>query len=370
MMQAFSRPAFKQSLYPMVIDQKGLLLCFSRNEGIVCPAATAEEQALWMMVDGAHTAEDMAARLRETYPGLSLEWVLERLRWADDRFLLEDWALVNDDVGHRDLQKDRYHRQQLFFAAWEQQGIAHAAAMQKRLTQARVALLGAGGIGTHVLFALMAAGVGWLRVVDHDQVDVTNLNRQGFYNEGDVGRRKVEVLAEKCPQVNSSIAYEFKNAHLDSVEAIAREIADVDMAVLLADSPREHIFRWANRAALQTGTPLLFTGGVSQNYVRVGPFVLPGKTPCFQCGMPKISLDPTHPLAAQVGQRYVHGAFGPFVMTAGSLLALEALKHLTGFAPCKSYGARIHLNLMDYTLEREMLHQNDDCPDCGSSASS
>ena len=118
-----------------------------------------------------------------------------------------------------DRELARYNRQ-IMISGWGNEG-------QERLRKAKVVVAGAGGLGSVILIYLAAAGVGHIRVIDSDKVDITNLNRQVLYTDKDVGREKALAAKERLESLNSDIR----------VEAVVSVISEENASDLLADCP-------------------------------------------------------------------------------------------------------------------------------------
>ncbi|MGE4374966.1 MAG: ThiF family adenylyltransferase, partial [Methanoculleus sp.] len=106
---------------------------------------------------------------------------------------------------------------------------------QERLSKARLAIVGAGGLGCPVALYLAAAGVGEIRLIDGDLVDMTNLNRQVLHTESDIGRPKVESAAAKLRAQNPGIRVAAIQAALDEGNA-AGHLAGVDLVIDAVDN--------------------------------------------------------------------------------------------------------------------------------------
>lgn len=137
---------------------------------------------------------------------------------------------------------------------------------QRKLQEAKVVIVGCGGLGSVAAEILARAGVGRLVLVDHDMVELTNLQRQAVYCEEDVGKLKAEVLAEKLSKVNSSIVIEAKAVHLDAESAKDSKVLEGDVVLDCTDNmeTRRVIANckvWVHGAAAKDkGTVKVFTG--------------------------------------------------------------------------------------------------------------
>jgi molybdopterin/thiamine biosynthesis adenylyltransferase len=149
---------------------------------------------------------------------------------------------------------------------------------QERLKRAKVFIAGAGGLGSPVSIYLTAAGVGHLRLVDHDTVDITNLNRQVAHWTADVGRRKVESAQEKLAKLNHNVSVETLNATI-SDKNVSELVSGFDLIVDAMDNlPTRYLL---NRTAIEHGIP--FMHGAVNGFQGRAMTVIPGKTACLRC---------------------------------------------------------------------------------------
>ena len=149
---------------------------------------------------------------------------------------------------------------------------------QEKLKKAKVFLAGAGGLGSSAAIYLVAAGIGTLRIADHDTVELSNLNRQVLHWEENIGKRKVDSAAAKLGKLNSDI----------KIETIAGTITEANVSQLVGDSdlivdamdnlPTRYLL---NRTAIEKGIP--FFHGAVYGFEGRAMTVLPGKTACLNC---------------------------------------------------------------------------------------
>lgn len=176
------------------------------------------------------------------------------------------------------MEANRHHRQQLLTQLGE--------SGQRRLAQSRVLVVGCGALGSTVIDQLARAGVGTLRIVDRDVVDLTNLHRQTLYDESDARahRAKVEAAAKRVQQVNSEVRVEPLAIDLDAgnIEAML----DVDLAVDGTDNAQTRYL--VNDACVKLGLPWVMGAalGVEGRAMLVQP-----SGPCLRCVWP-VAPDP------------------------------------------------------------------------------
>jgi molybdopterin/thiamine biosynthesis adenylyltransferase len=191
---------------------------------------------------------------------------------------------------------------------------------QQKLAAARVLVIGAGGLGSPVLMYLAAAGVGTIGVIDDDVVDLSNLQRQIIHTDAQIGMPKVfsAEAAMKALNPGSHVRPYHRRLKAD----IARDLlADYD---LVLDGTDDVATRYlVNDTAAALGIPLI-SGAISQWEGQVSTFAPKDGTPCYACVFP----DPAAPgLAPSCAEG---GVVGPLPGVIGSIMALEAIKEITG----------------------------------------
>jgi molybdopterin/thiamine biosynthesis adenylyltransferase len=218
---------------------------------------------------------------------------------------------------------------------------------QETLSRARVLVLGAGGLGSPLLYYLAAAGVGFLTVVDGDRVSESNLNRQILYTEADLGFWKAERSADRIRALNSTV-------HVTPVMARFTEengpamVAGNDLVALALDNRETRLL--ANRLCVAQDKPLV-DGGIDGwgGYVTA---VVPGKTPCLACRFAD----------RKPGGR-VPVSLGAMAGTVGSMEALAVVEMLLGrTGPA---GKLMFFNGSEWTLSPLGAGGRPDCPVCG-----
>jgi molybdopterin/thiamine biosynthesis adenylyltransferase/rhodanese-related sulfurtransferase len=190
---------------------------------------------------------------------------------------------------------------------------------QRRLRNARVLVVGAGGLGSPVLLYLAAAGVGTLGVVDDDVVDLTNLQRQVVHGTADVGRPKVDSAAESVAAVSPGTRVVRHRDRLDPLTAM-EVVADYDLVLDGADNfPTRYL---VGDACARLGIPHVW-GSVYRFDGQVSVWWA-GEGPCYAC------VFPVQPPADAVPSCSVGGVLGAVCASIGSVMATEAVKLVTG----------------------------------------
>ena len=151
---------------------------------------------------------------------------------------------------------------------------------QKKISNAKVAVIGAGALGNHVCLGLIGLGVGSIKIFDYDEIENHNLNRQSLFREDDIGQNKAESLAELLKERNSSIEIIGIDEKIeeDTIEDIIR---DVDVIIDCVDLI--YVRNILNKFCIERNIPLIH-GGISWTGGQTG--ILTRKTPCIKCIYP------------------------------------------------------------------------------------
>lgn len=190
---------------------------------------------------------------------------------------------------------------------------------QARLAAGRVLLVGAGGLGSPAALYLGAAGVGTLGIVDHDEVDLTNLQRQVLHGTRAVGQPKVDSALARLQDLNPHVRVEPHRVRLTSANALAL-FRQYDLVLDGSDNfPTRYL---VNDAAILTGRPYLY-GSIFRFEGQVAVFGAPGG-PCYRCLYAEPPAPELIPSCAEAG------VLGVLPGIIGSLQALEAIKLLLG----------------------------------------
>lgn len=296
--------------------------------------ATGEQAAPWVLLGGA-TAVVIAYR----------KFVLGRLRGhVEAREAAEEVAKPQGQFVQTELERYARH-----IVLREIGGPG-----QKALKQSKVLVIGAGGLGSPALLYLAAAGVGRIGVIDDDEVDHTNLQRQVIHTDARIGMPKVHSAAAAMADLNPYVDIRPYKRRL--TEEIAADLFE-DYDLILDGTDNFETRYMANRVAHAQGKPLI-SGALSQWEGQVSVFDTTQGTPCYQCIFPEAPAPGLAPSCAEAG------VVSPLPGVVGSMMATEAVKIITGAgAPLRGqmliYDA-LYGETRKITLTRRM-----DCPVCG-----
>lgn len=178
-------------------------------------------------------------------------------------------------IGRGAFEDTRYNRQELM----PQIGLSG----QQKLAASSVVVIGAGGVKSPLLYYLAAMGVGRLRIIDFDRVELSNLNRQILFTMPDIGASKAVAASERLAALNPDIAIEAITEKV-SPDNIDRLLAGYDVVVEGGDSPEGRLL--VNDFCIRNGVPMVHPSA-QYNYGYVLT-VLPGRTACFECVFPDL----------------------------------------------------------------------------------
>jgi adenylyltransferase/sulfurtransferase len=224
---------------------------------------------------------------------------------------------------------------------------------QKKLLNAKILIVGAGGLGSPASMYLAAAGVGMLTIYDNDEVDLSNLQRQIAHHTTDIGMDKVISTRQTLNNVNPEVTVNAIKLRLEG-ELLETEVANADAVLDCSDN---FMTRFAiNSACVKHQTPLV-SGAAIRFEGQVAVFT-PGRnnSPCYNCLY-------THD-GEELQNCATNGVIAPITGIVGSIQALEAIKLIIGIG--KTLTGRLLL-LDGLTMEWNMmkLKQNPACPTCG-----
>jgi adenylyltransferase/sulfurtransferase len=219
---------------------------------------------------------------------------------------------------------------------------------QGKLKRSRVAIAGAGGLGSPIAIYLTAAGIGKIRMIDHEEVALSNLNRQILHWEEDIGRKKVDSARTKLKYLNRAV----------EIETIAETITEgnvsqlVDGCDVIVDAMDNLPTRYVlNRCAIEKKVP--FFHGAVNGFEGRAMTILPGKTACLRCMYRGPVPQEKFPV------------IGVAPAVIGSIQATEVIKYLVGIGKLLTNRLLIYDGLK-VTFSEFTVNKNPDCDHCGS----
>ena len=223
---------------------------------------------------------------------------------------------------------------------------------QKRLKDSNVTLIGLGGLGSVVGMYLAAAGVGNLTLVDHDRVELSNLQRQIAHTTDDIGSKKVDSAEKNLLALNPTINIVTVD-HILETKDFERILPNTDVIVDATDNFESRFF--INEQSVRHQRPLV-SGAAIRLEGQVSIFNTDKTAPCYRCLYSKDSISNTETCSES-------GVIAPLLGIIGSIQAMETLKLIAGFG--KSLAGRLLL-LDSSSMEWHSVVLNKDpiCPTC------
>jgi bacteriocin biosynthesis cyclodehydratase domain-containing protein len=350
------RPRLKRTTEQIEMpDGDVYLLWPSAGVDVKIEQPSESERRLLGAIDGEHTLE----QLHEEFGREAVDDALSKLQQLE---VVED-AVDDDRLAPGELA--RFDRQLRYFS--DIGGELTAAECQERLREAKVAVLGVGGLGCWSVLALVCTGIGEMWLVDSDEVEISNLNRQIIYTEADLGLPKVERAADRLRAFNSKTRVTSETRRLESEADIAEFIDGADVVIDAADWPAHEIEHWCNTACFEAGIPYI-TMSHFPPIARVGPLYVPGETGCYVCQVAEYRRQ--YPLFdAVIEQRRAKpspaATLGPVCGLIGGHIALDVLHLLTGLSKPSTHGVAHIYDLQTMEVKREPVVPEPDCPVCG-----
>lgn len=222
----------------------------------------------------------------------------------------------------------------------------------EKLRKAKVCVVGVGGIGNPVVTQLTAMGIGKLKIVDRDIIEISNLHRQHLYTENDIGRVKVEAAKERLEKINSSVEIE---ALPNSVTKYTAE-SIVDGFDIVVDALDSIDARYAlNDACIKLNIPLIYAGALGM----LGSVctIIPNKTACLRCIFPALAEDDMPTCSTE-------GVHPSILYLVGGIQVSEAVKIILGEKPTLE-NKLLYVDLNDLSLEKVSVFRQEECPSCG-----
>ena len=264
------------------------------------------------------------------------------LKDGDEVYILPAVAGGSEELSSKEL--DRFSRQVML----EEIGYQG----QLKLKNSKVCVVGTGGLGNPITSRLAAMGVGTLRIVDRDVIELSNLHRQTMFDEDDVGQVKVEVAAKKLQKLNPDCNIEALAISVNDYTAL-EVVEGCDVVIDALDSVNA---RYAlNKACVQFGIP--FVTGAAVGVSGQAFTVLPKQSACYYCMFPELDED-TMPTCS------IEGVHPSILSIVGGIEVAEAVKIIIGKKPSLSENI-LHIDLETLDFNSTRTFRAEECPICG-----
>jgi molybdopterin-synthase adenylyltransferase len=222
----------------------------------------------------------------------------------------------------------------------------------EKLRRAKICVVGVGGIGNPIVTQLAAMGVGKLKIVDRDVVEISNLHRQHLYNETDIGKVKVEVAAERLKKINHHVQIEAVPLSITryTAESIVKGMDIIIDALDTVDA------RYAlNDACIKCNIPFIYAGALGM----LGSVctILPNKSACLRCMFPALAEEDMPTCSTE-------GVHPSILYLVAGIQVSEAVKIVTGQQPTL-VNKLLYIDLNELSFDKIQMFKHDICPSCG-----
>ena len=365
-----SRPVLKQSV-PYVLADGGIHF---RCAGVMTSLEDPDGRvlALLRLLDGEHEPEQVYEELRVAYPDVTLADVREALADLDESKLIQDATDAGSDFDAEDRQ--RWDRNFGFWETYANLSVSKYE-FQRRIRNCKIAVLGIGGVGSHVLLDLIGVGFTDIRIVDFDKVELSNLNRQVLYGTQFLGQPKVQVAADRARAFGGKLNLEVVPERLLSADDVYGVVHDRDLVLGTADAPKLDMMHWLSEGCVRAGAALI-TGGVATQAAYMYS-VVPGISGCADCWFESVQRnDPASAMlhrelrAAEArGERFGEdtAAFNGLVVLLDAYMVGDAVRLASRVSPPVSVGRVLEVTFHNPQVQvAETIERLPDCRVCQS----
>lgn len=316
------------------------------------------------LMDGTTSFDSLKEKISLIYPKESF-FLQDLLTALDNEYLIEDCFYNSSDATTDD--KERWSKNVEFFGS-SCRANENKFLKQEKLSAIKVTVLGLGGVGSNVLLNLAALGVLNIRIVDYDEISLSNLNRQILYNESDLGQSKCDVAKSRILQFSSKANIDRVNKKLESETDVQEIIDGQDFVIAAADVPRDKILDWINSACVKYKIPYI-CGGLDSLWATYFS-IIPGVSGCMECW--KQSASNHHSLYQDIVRTdyFVSApspnvAIMPMISLVTGLISTEFLKIVTNISEPNALGKLcvFNFNTAGITVQ-ESWDRSPLCPVC------
>jgi molybdopterin-synthase adenylyltransferase len=223
----------------------------------------------------------------------------------------------------------------------------------EKLRDSKICVIGVGGIGNPIVTQLTAMGVGKLKIVDRDVIEISNLHRQHLYTENDIGKVKVEVAAERLKGINPTVEIEAVPVSVSKYTAESI-IKGFDVVIDALDSIDA---RYAlNDACIRFDIPFIYAGALGM----LGSVctILPNKSACLRCIFPALAEDDMPTCSTE-------GVHPSILYLVSGVQVSETIKIITGQQPTL-VNKLLYIDLNELSFDKIHVFRQEECPSCGS----
>ncbi|WP_061996558.1 ThiF family adenylyltransferase [Clostridium sp. ATCC 25772] len=238
------------------------------------------------------------------------------------------------------------------------------------IRNSRIVIIGLGAVGSWIAANLVQLGVRNFIFIDPDEVEITNIHRQWGYGEGDVGKKKTEVLTNRLLEIEDDLVIKSVNIKIEErvLERVINE--SVNLIINCADKPTvDQTSEWVGEYCMVKNIPHIIGGGYNLHLSLIGQTVIPNKTACVKCF--EIQLKERNQLETSNMKKLARetrkiGSFGPMCSLAASFAATDAFKVLSKIIDPTNINRRGEFNINTMDIKYHYVKKLDECPWCGS----
>ncbi len=344
---------------PIIPINKKVQLGGTTNSSVTIEDEDGLVYKLLQLCDGKNDEKDIFDKLQEDYPYIELNGVKSILNQLSKLpYLFE--------LNMNPIQDERQSRNLNFLSNFDIYGNEKEDFL-KRIVNSNIMIIGLGGAGTNFLYNMMSWGVKKIVGIDFDKVEISNLNRQIFFEEKHVGEYKVDVIKKNINKFNSSINFIPINKKITNKEEIKQLINqnEIDYVLCSADSPQFWILKWCNEACIDTHTTWSYTG--MSEYITRFQTIIPGETSCYECWEREINTDEESKEKYDILLNNEHRAENDCILAnsslAASLLSFDVIKILGELPKTNIMSINNKVNFDHFTNELyyESINKSDYC---------
>jgi adenylyltransferase/sulfurtransferase len=222
---------------------------------------------------------------------------------------------------------------------------------QEKLAKSNIMIIGCGALGTTIANNLVRSGIGQLKIVDRDIVELNNLQRQNLFNEKDIGLPKSLVATKKLEKINSDVTIE---AIVDDVNHTNIESIIKNSDIVLDGTDNMHIRFLINDACVKQNIPWIYGGAIETYGMTMN--IIPKKTPCFRCIIPELPNAGSLPTCDTVG------VINSIPTIIASIQSTEAIKILLKKDVNKDF---LMYDIWNHNFQKIKIKKKNDCKCCG-----
>lgn len=338
------------------------LIFYSYQSGVykIYEMDDALTQLIYILKDSPISIDNGYKIIKKNFPDITFLEFKEVLHT-----LFEDNIIRVQQEFDQNVTESRWNRQDEFFNQFPQ-----TISNVKNLANKKVAIIGIGGTGSWVAQAVAMMGVGLLKIIDDDVVELTNLNRQPLFRESDVGKRKTAVTSQFLKNINPNLQIVEINKKIYNHSDLSF-LNEVDLVVSCADYPStKEVGIIISDYCYPRGIPAIIGGGYNTHIGSIGITIVPQKSPCFRCYIAQANkntqdIEKDYQLIFEAKSTRNYGSLAAIAGLIGNYIALDIMKILTGFSEPSSEGKFIEYNFVKNKWKEQLIIADKNCKICG-----